>query len=77
MQRHRQRRRIRLVALASRVDEAAGRINPFLVAIAVGLVVLDLLSLALLAPHLGIVRRVPQAMAGQPSAPPPRLGGLQ
>ena len=39
-----------------RVDRAAGIINPFLLVLAIGLAVLNLVCLALLAPHLAITR---------------------
>ncbi len=61
--------------LAARVEHAAEEINPFLVVIAVGLVVLNLISLALLAPRASAMRAGVNRAAA--SAPAPRLGGLQ
>ena len=75
MRRHPRNRPPRLEALAARVDHAAEELNPFLVVIAVGLVILNLICLALLAPRLSAARAsVTRAVA---SAPAPRLGGLQ
>jgi hypothetical protein len=41
------------------LNRAAGRMNPFLIVLAIGLVILNLVCLALLAPHLTITRHVP------------------
>jgi hypothetical protein len=76
MRRRPRNRQPRLDALAARVEHAAEEINPFLVVIAVGLVVLNLIALALLAPRLSVTR-LGVSRAAATGAPPPRLGGLQ
>jgi hypothetical protein len=68
---------LRLGALVSRIDHAAGEINPFLVVIAVGLVVLNLIVMAMLAPRLRGTRTGVNRTAAAAAAPAPRLGGLQ
>ena len=72
MRQSRHNRQPRLETLAARVDHAAGEINPFLTVIAVGLVVLNLIALALLAPRLSVAR----TGLSRPAAAAARLGGL-
>jgi hypothetical protein len=67
----------RLGALASRIDHAAGEINPFLVVIAVGLVVLNLIALVLHTPRLSLTRIGVNRTAAAAAPPASRLGGLQ
>jgi hypothetical protein len=76
MRRRPQHRQPRPDTLAARIEHAAAGINPFLAVIAVGLVVLNLIALALLAPGLSVTR-VGVSRAATASVPPPRLGGLQ
>lgn len=71
-----------VAAWANRIDRAAGEVNPFLIVIAIGLFVLNLISFALLSANRPLVRRLPGAAAeaapGPPTAGPAvRLGGLQ
>jgi hypothetical protein len=66
-----------------RLDRAAGRMNPFLSVLAIGLAILDLTSLALLASRLPITRDTPglsaclPSSAGNPGAAPPTTGDLR
>ena len=58
-----------------RLDRAAGRMNPFLVMLAIGLAILNLTCLALLAAQLPITRHppgsdAPASLAGEPNAAP-------
>ncbi len=58
-----------------RLDRAAGRMNPFLVVLAIGLAILNLTCLALLAPQLPITRHPPgsdtsASLAGDPDPAP-------
>lgn len=46
----------RLGRLARRIDDAMGEINPYLSALAIGLLVLNLTALLLLAPYLQLRR---------------------
>src|SRR5712691_10078523 len=55
-----------------RLDRAAGRMNPFLVVLAIGLAVLNLTCLALLASQLPITRRARTPRPRSPASPTPR-----
>jgi hypothetical protein len=67
--------------LLRRFDRIAGQINPYLVAVAIGLAIIDLVCLVLLAPYLGVTRHPPGdaacpagvAAAGDAASPVPRL----
>jgi hypothetical protein len=60
--------------LAARIEHAAEEINPFLAVIAIGLVVLNLIALAFLAPRLSLSRGG-SAVTAKP-IPGPRLSGV-
>ncbi|HEY1797576.1 MAG TPA: hypothetical protein VGG57_15805 [Stellaceae bacterium] len=78
MRRHPRNRHLRPETLAARIDHAAEEINPFLGVIAIGLVVLNLVALAFLAPNLSLSRRHPTAAVK--TMPGPQLigpGGAQ
>lgn len=51
-----------------RLDRAADTMNPFLTVLAIGLAILNLTSLALLAPRLPITREAPGLSACLPSS---------
>lgn len=61
--------------LAARIDHAAEEINPFLAVIAIGLVMLNLVALAFLAPRLSLARAGAAAAAVR-AMPGPRLSGI-
>jgi hypothetical protein len=73
MRRRPRNRHLRSNTLAARIDHAAEEINPFLAVIAVGLVVLDLVALAFLAPRLSFGRD--DAGAAVKAVLGPRLSG--
>ena len=54
--------------LSQRIERAAGRMNPYLLLIAIGLVVLNLIVLASLWPHLSVTRRSAAGLAAPPAA---------
>jgi hypothetical protein len=64
--------------LAARIDHAAEEINPFLAVIAIGLVALNLVALAFLAPHLSLRRGRPDpAVRAMPGPRLPGVAGIQ
>jgi len=73
MRRRPRNRQPRLETLVARVDHAAEEINPFLIIIALGLVILNVISFALLAPRLSVTR-ISVNRAAAAAAP---VGGLQ
>jgi hypothetical protein len=74
MRRHPRNHHPRSDTLAARIEHAAEEINPFLGVIAIGLVVLNLVALAFLAPRLSLTHGGSDLAAKAISGP--RLSGV-